>query len=797
MSWTRLWILLPGFFLLTALLTHWEGFAQVDKKKPTASKHDFGFTAAFEEEVKKVGQITPEQFAERFPGKAKYLSKMTWDPTTGKHWDRFQLDPNDPKAMTPIRNVTAKEVSNLFDFRLNEKELAVFKDKGFVVSERMGSHSFTDLYYRIYVRDLPVYVSSDSMLHAWHRYFDRMLEGMENDYFRPTFQQMLAEMSAKIPDAKKAYGQGPLADALTDADFFLAVAGHLLQPGSGQTRLDQEKRVAAALEACYAGRMAPQALFGRDRDVDFSQFKPRGRYDQNEQSKCYFRSVMWLGRIDFRIAGSDSAEQDIRELSGAIVMHDLLRRAKMQERWQQIDRALLQLVGKADSLNFSQLGEVLADAKLDPARATPQALAELRTRILDSKIGEQHIRGEWFRVNPSDPRPFVLPRTFAFMGQRFILDSWALSKIVYDDILWTETNDTKKVQRRIPSSADVGFAVFGNDHLVPTLTRRMKDSAGREFRDGLNYQHNLTAVRNVIDRLPEETWTESLYADWLSCLRELSQPTTDAKYPEAMRTSSWALKATVTQMASWTQLRHDTVLYAKPSYTSGESCEYPTGFVEPVPHFWKRFEGMIQRTKGSIDKLTFPDTQFNHGKYSKERHMRGLENFSKAATMLRAIAEKEVAQQDLTAEETKFLKEVVVRGGGSGMPPVSGWYPNLFTHRSTMKHQDDAHKWVALVTDVHTDPPAVTVRDPGCVLHQGVGNVDALILAVDNGKDRMVYAGPVFSHYEFEAPNAVRRTNGEWHDTLRAGKTPPRPEWTASFVVPGFNPEAAKYGKAK
>ena len=55
----------------------------------------------------------------------------------------------------------------------------------------------------------------------------------------------------------------------------------------------------------------------------------------------------------------------------------------------------------------------------------------------------------------------------------------------------------QKIQRRIPSSADVGFAVFGNDHLVPTLTHRMKDAAGRQFRDGLNYQHNLTAVRNA------------------------------------------------------------------------------------------------------------------------------------------------------------------------------------------------------------------------------------------------------------------------------------------------------------
>jgi hypothetical protein len=107
---------------------------------------------------------------------------------------------------------------------------------------------------------------------------------------------------------------------------------------------------------------------------------------------------------------------------------------------------------------------------------------------------------------------------------------------------------------------------------------------------------------------------------------------------------------------------------------------------------------------------------------------------------------------------------------------------------------DDAHKWVALVTDVHTDPPDQLAGDPGCVLHQAVGNVDLLLIAIDNGKDHMVYAGPVFSHYEFETPNAVRRTNGEWHETMRSAKQGARPDWTRSFVVPGAQPDQRNYG---
>ncbi|MBI3411561.1 MAG: DUF3160 domain-containing protein [Planctomycetes bacterium] len=761
--------------------------------------HDFGLTAAFEEEVKKVGQITPEEFGRRYAPKAAYLEKVSWDPTTAKYWDRFMLDPNDPKAMTPIRNLGPKEAAHLFDFRPNEQELSVLRRNGFVVSERMGSHSFTDLYYRLYVRDLPVFVSSDSMLHAWHRFFDRFLEQMEQDYFRPEFRNMLSKLAEQIPAAQKAYGDSPMADALKDVDFFLAVADALLDQGKAAgSRLGQEGRVAHAVNACSRYEMDEFPLFGRLRPIDFSQFKPRGRYAERKETQRYFQAVMWLGRIDFRIAGSESADQDLREFSGAVVLHDLLQRARMVERWQQLDRVLLHLVGKSDSLNFSQLGAVLAAAGVVPANVTHESLSALRTRILESNVGEQHIRGEWFKVDPGDPRKFVLPRTFAFMGQRFILDSWALSKIVYDDILWTDekSGDSTKVQRRIPSCLDVGFAVFGNDHFTPLLTARMQDQAGKKFRDGLPYQHNLAAVRNVIERLPESTWRESLYADWVGCLRELSKPTVTPQYPESMRTPAWALKTAATQLASWTQLRHDTVLYAKPSYTSGQSCEYPAGFVEPVPHFWKRFKEMIQRTQDVVANTTFPDDPYRmRGEHLRERYLRSLENFAKTAGMLQTIAEKEIVRQELSEDETKFLKEVVVRGGGSGLPPVSGWYPNLFTRRSTFKDQDDAHKWVALVADVHTDPPSLTVPDPGCVVHQAVGNVDALIIAIDNGKDRMVYAGPVFSHYEFETPNAVRRTNAEWHDALRAGKQPPRPEWTASFVVSGVNPEAKDYGK--
>ena len=77
--------------------------------------------------------------------------------------------------------------------------------------------------------------------------------------------------------------------------------------------------------------------------------------------------------------------------------------------------------------------------------------------------------------------------------------------------------------------------------------------------------------------------------------------------------------------------------------------------------------------------------------------------------------------------------------------------------------------------------------DPGCVLTQSVGNVDLLLVAIDNGKDRTVYAGPLLSHYEFEMPGMTRKADSEWRQQINAGKLPPRPEWTKGYLVPGAN----------
>src|SRR5205809_4413414 len=99
------------------------------------------------------------------------------------------------------------------------------------------------------------------------------------------------------------------------------------------------------------------------------------------------------------------------------------------------------------------------------------------------------------------------------------------------------------------------------------------------------------------------------------------------------------MKHTNTQMASWTQLRHDTILYVKQSYTSVPSCYYPAGFVEPVVPFWAQMEATARRSADLLEGTPFPaDVQPTQAKQVKF-----LRAFADRMGRLKAVAEKQLA----------------------------------------------------------------------------------------------------------------------------------------------------------
>jgi hypothetical protein len=682
--------------------------------------------AAFHAALQQVGQLSPQAFAQRYSSHAHYLPQLSWDPTTAQFWQDFNCDPSERQQQPSSKQ------RRPFDFRLTERELAVFKQQGFVVSERLGGQSFSELFYRLYSNDLPVFVSADAILHAWHRSYDAVLEELEANYLFHSLTELLQGMAEQLPAVWQQYGNGPLRESLQDVDYFLAVARSLLQqdelspqpnPVLSQAVLGQGQRVIETLTAIGQEQLQQVDLFGQKRLVDYSQFKPRGHYENSDQLKRYFRGMMWCGTIDFRLVGTATTAFP-RELGAAVVLYHLLQQSGKFEQWQQFDELLQTFVGQSDSLTFAHLDQLLKDVNMQTLNDIENLewLVQLQAQLTNQPHGRQVIAGHPYDVAPTG-QPSQLPAAFTFMGQKFVLDSWVLAQVVFDRIQW----DGEKVQRRIPTCLDVAFAALANDQVVPNLVAAITNSQGHPLRDGLPYQHNLAALRQAIDALDDHQWDDNLYLCWLATLRALSAPTTSSEYPETMRTRAWAMKTLNTQLASWTQLRHDTILYVKQSSSMGITCCYPAGFVEPRLAFWDCFEKMAVRAAALLQKLVLPTQQLQ---WQQQRQVQFFQNFAQQLAVLKELARKELAQEPFSETELQFLQTIVeMIHLSSGGPTYTGWYFGLFYKR-------DYWEWDAIVADVHTDLPAAEVGDPGCVLHEAIGNVNMLVLAVENGADR-------------------------------------------------------------
>jgi hypothetical protein len=116
-----------------------------------------------------VGQLALGDFVSLYTPTNLYLPRISFDPTTAEFWDPFNLDP-------AVHNATNAADRRLTDFRLTTNEFAIFQINGFVVSQRLGTYSFADSFYKVFTDDLPVFFSCDAALHAWHRSYMGMLE---------------------------------------------------------------------------------------------------------------------------------------------------------------------------------------------------------------------------------------------------------------------------------------------------------------------------------------------------------------------------------------------------------------------------------------------------------------------------------------------------------------------------------------------------------------------------------------------------------------------------------------------
>lgn len=272
------------------------------------------------------------------------------------------------------------------------------------------------------------------------------------------------------------------------------------------------------------------------------------------------------------------------------------------------------------------------------------------------------------------------------------------------------------------------------------------------------YPESAQQIRAEWDTLTAKDWNQNLYYGWLYTLKPLlAAKETRKGYPTYMQTQAWEDRALTAALVSWAQLRHDTILYAKQSYTmmAGGIPREPrvVGFVEPQPEFYARMHSlcsMMERGLGALNILA-PKAE------------RRLKRLNQMVERLKRISEEELQNKELSAEDYKYIKDFADSVAWTLQPE----YGEL----------DDRALRTDIVADVHTD------GNSRQVLEVGTGKLRMCAVAYLNPDgDLLVGFGPVLTFHEFKHPISDRLTDEAWQKMLESGKTPADPHWIKNFT---------------
>lgn len=641
----------------------------------------------------------------------------------------------------------ASEIANYNQFTqkipLNEGTSLLYKN-GFVVIENGTTENlFTveqtlvnDSYRDLKVADIPIFITSDSLLHLYHIQFDETLKRVEEEEFYGDLWELdKALLKASIEDYKSASGEEKEAARRNAAYFTVALS--LLQPEEEQISYQFEvpefvkADVEAELRLIEAQEGGRSPIFKYDED--YSQYIPRGHYTSSEKLKNYFKAMMWHGRIsmllqsDVIAAESSENEAKIQTIQALLISDHFDKDKNLRDRWNRIYEVTAFYVGFSDDLGpyeYAKALDTVFGNDREKVSFDNESLKALKTEL--EKSESPKIYGGTGKIIPagSETENETLEATkgFRFMGQRYTPDSYIL-------------------QRLHPPALNI-MDLLGSQRAKEHL-KSLNISENEEFKN----RH--LSLENEFGAFDEDDWNKNLYWAQLYALKPLliSYP---EGYPTFMQTEAWEDKQLNTALASWTELRHDTILYAKQAYFTGPPQEPPKekpvqGYVEPVPEFYARMLALTKMAHSGLAEMEVLDEQSDRDFTTLERTLEKLLE----------ISIKELENKELTDEEYKFI-----RNFGQNISPM-------------LENVDIKSQNSILVADVYTSPAGV--------LEEGTGKLNLIVVAYKQPDGRIVLgAGPVMSYYEFWQPSGERLTDKEWRDMLR-NNPPERPEWAISF----------------
>ncbi|MCC7492304.1 MAG: DUF3160 domain-containing protein [Fimbriimonadaceae bacterium] len=596
-------------------------------------------------------------------------------------------------------------------------------------------------------RDQPSIVTTDSVLHTYHIFFSFMLRWLEREKLLPVLRGFCDDLLKR--QLQMVGGTHPplVQEALARNIAFLAVPASLLGGQVPPLPDAAQKLLTTELERIKAHAKREDCLTGST--LDYTQFIPRGHYTRSQALSDYFLAMMWLGLVPLDL----DAKNPTAVVQALLLTEQLAGNADFAQRWQAIYDPTAFFVGKADDLTFREFAPVVREV---------YGSGDI------NRFGDAAKVADFLKAAEKLPRPQIAGAVwngsetviqgpqFRLLGQRYIPDSRMLQELTYPRV------GTLAKPRHFPRGLDV-MAVLGSSRAAELLDKVYGEPA---FEHYLSQRGKLQAE---FGKLTTADWQQNLYFGWLYSLQPLLT-VRPAGYPAFMRNTAWRDKSLITALSSWTQLRHDTVLYGKQSVAEAGGAEEPpppAGYVEPEPELYVRLRWLSNLTRTGLQ---------GHGYITKDDDVWWA--FDRFETLLGDLAR--ISRKELTGVVPDETDLNIVKWFG-------GELESIMLNVAQLADPDQAPaRWdlissktdrnMALATDVHTSFDQV--------LQEAIGPACELWVVAPFKNRLLAFRGATFSYWEFVGPAAERLTDEAWQEALAIGKAPAQPDWVRKVILP-------------
>ena len=245
-------------------------------------------------------------------------------------------------------------------------------------------------------------------------------------------------------------------------------------------------------------------------------------------------------------------------------------------------------------------------------------------------------------------------------------------------------------------------------------------------------------------------------------------------YPDFMKTPQWAKKNLNTALASWAELKHDAILYAKQPFGAecgGGGIPEPVvkGYVEPNLRFWQKAVALNYALEEVLQKYGLMTEKAERIGWRMNEVAEFLLSMSRKELNNDYINEMEYKQMEIIGSQFENISLDLARGEEEFL---QGW--------------DDINgpdKSVACLADVYT---ANADNNPEkSVLYAATGPAYEIYVTVLVGDNLYLMRGAVLSYREFKRPLGEQRlTDEEWQQYLKEHPTEGIPSWMQEITVP-------------